>query len=491
MDIRKYLTVQIKKCRNRMNLARLIDCAIVFAAAGGVLGTACELVSLVWPFYHVHLAAGLCFGLGLLAGAGCALHRRADMEQAARRLDSFGLKERIVTAYELMDKGVETGDALAEMQRQDALVHYNQARDRIKIPLRPDKRHVLALVLSVIMVAGLSLVPSPVRDQAQLRHQVQEAAKEELQQLEALADALDRVDMESLTEEQKLRMQELQEAMRRSWEELTHSDTWESLALAQERLEYKYQQAGQSLAQLASQMQDPGAAGIASAQALAQAAGQNGGGNNLAQAAISSGQSGNGSNSGNGDGNGSNNGNGAGNGSNSGNGDGNGSNNGNGAGNGSNNGNGAGNGSNNGSGAGNGSNNGNGAGSGSNNGNGDGNGSNSGNGDGAGSGNGNGDGAGQGNGSGGRGTGSSNAPHDYVSIPNDIGDDPSLTGEKNGDQNSGYFRQQNGLAWEGEHVDYNSVISQYTNRAFEGITRGKYPSGMESVIRDYFENLNQ
>ena len=451
MDIRKYLTVQIKKCRNRMNLARLIDCAIVFAAAGGVLGTACELVSLVWPFYHVHLAAGLCFGLGLLAGAGCALHRRADMEQAARRLDSFGLKERIVTAYELMDKGVETGDALAEMQRQDALVHYNQARDRIKIPLRPDKRHVLALVLSVIMVAGLSLVPSPVRDQAQLRHQVQEAAKEALQQLEALADALDRVDMESLTEEQKLRMQELQEAMRRSWEELTHSDTWESLALAQERLEYKYQQAGQSLAQLASQMQDPGAAGIASAQALAQAAGQNGGGNNLAQAAISSGQSGNGSNSGNGDGNGSNNGNGAGNGSN----------------------------------------NGNGAGSGSNNGNGDGNGSNSGNGDGAGSGNGNGDGAGQGNGSGGRGTGSSNAPHDYVSIPNDIGDDPSLTGEKNGDQNSGYFRQQNGLAWEGEHVDYNSVISQYTNRAFEGITRGKYPSGMESVIRDYFENLNQ
>ncbi len=40
-------------------------------------------------------------------------------------------------------------------------------------------------------------------------------------------------------------------------------------------------------------------------------------------------------------------------------------------------------------------------------------------------------------------------------------------------------------------MDYNSVISQYTNRAFEGITRGKYPSGMESVIRDYFENLNQ
>lgn len=487
MDSRKYLTAQIKKCKNRMNLARIIDCGIVYAAAGGVFGMVCELVSLVRPFYYVHLAAGLCFGLGLLAGAGYALYRRVDMEQAARRMDSFGLKERMVTAYELMDKGAETGDMFAEMQRQDALAHYNQARDRIKIPLCPNKRHVLALVLSAAMVTGLGFVPSSVRDQAQLRHQVQEEAKEELQQLEKLEDALEGVDMESLTEEQKLRIQELQEAMQRSREELARADTWESLSLAQERLDYKYQQAGESLAQLASRMENPGAAGIASAQALAQAAGQNGAGTNLAQAAASPSQ--NGSNDGS-NGNGSGGNGGGGNGSSNGGGDsgGNGNSNGGGdnGGNGSSNGGGdnEGNGSNSagdngGNGAGD---SGNGIGSG-------GSGSGSGSGDqGAGSGSGDGQGSGSGNG---RGTGSSNAVHDYVSIPNDIADDPSLTGEKNGDQNSGYFRQQNGLAWEGEHVDYNSVISQYTDRAYEGITRGRYPSGMESVIRDYFENLNQ
>ena len=116
------------------------------------------------------------------------------------------------------------------------------------------------------------------------------------------------------------------------------------------------------------------------------------------------------------------------------------------------------------------------------------NGSGDGSGDGNGSGNGNGGGTGSGNG---RGTGSSSTPHDYVSIPNDIGDDPSLTGEKTGDENSDYYRQQNGLAWEGQHVDYNSVIGQYTDNAYEGIANGRYPSGMESVIRDYFENLNK
>ena len=72
-----------------------------------------------------------------------------------------------------------------------------------------------------------------------------------------------------------------------------------------------------------------------------------------------------------------------------------------------------------------------------------------------------------------------------------MGEDQGLTGNKNGDQDSGYYRQTNGLSWEGEHVEYDSVIGEYTENAYEGIANGRYPSGMEPVIRDYFENLNQ
>lgn len=78
-----------------------------------------------------------------------------------------------------------------------------------------------------------------------------------------------------------------------------------------------------------------------------------------------------------------------------------------------------------------------------------------------------------------------------MSIPNAVANDPALTGNKNGHQDSDYFRQQNGLAWEGDHVDYNSVIGEYTDSAYEGIANGRYPSGMEPVIRDYFESLNK
>ncbi len=482
METGKYLTDQIRRCKRKMNLAKLIDRGILCAAAGGIPGICCELASLLVPFYHVHLAAALCFGAGLLAGAGYAVYRRADMKQAASRLDSFGLKERMLTAYENLDKE----DTFAGLQREDAFTHYEQVRGRIKIPLLPDKRHILALVVSAAAVIGMSFIPSPVRDQAKLRHQVQEQAAEENEELEKLLDALQDVDMESLTEQQKAQLQELVDTMELSREELAKADSWESLFAATGRLDYKYQQAAQSLEQLAGQIESPDMAGLAGAEAFAKAAAAQ---NNppTASPGTPSGSAGNGNGGEDGD-----------NGSGDGNGDGENNAGGeSGQGGGNNSGDESSQNGKNGSGDGssqNGNNNGSGNGSGEDgeNGSGNGNGQGNGNGSGNGQGNGNGNGQGGGNGSGGgRGTGSSDAAHDYVSIPNATGDDASLTGNKNGAQDSDYYRQQNGLAWEGDHVDYSSVIGEYTDSAYEGIANGKYPSGMESVIRDYFENLNQ
>ena len=482
METGKYLTDQIRRCKRKMNLAKLIDRGILCAAAGGIPGICCELASLLVPFYHVHLAAALCFGAGLLAGAGYAVYRRADMKQAASRLDSFGLKERMLTAYENLDKE----DTFAGLQREDAFTHYEQVRGRIKIPLLPDKRHILALVVSAAAVIGMSFIPSPVRDQAKLRHQVQEQAAEENEELERLLDALQDVDMESLTEQQKAQLQELVDTMELSREELAKADSRESLFAAAGRLDYKYQQAAQSLEQLAGQIESPDMAGLAGAEAFAKAAAAQ---NNppTASPGTPSGSAGNGNGGEDGD-NGSGDGNGDGE-NNAGGEDGQGGGNNSGDESSQNGKNGSGDGS-----AQNGNNNGSGNGSGEDgeNGSGNGNGQGNGNGSGNGQGNGNGNGQGGGNGSGGgRGTGSSDAAHDYVSIPNATGDDASLTGNKNGAQDSDYYRQQNGLAWEGDHVDYSSVIGEYTDSAYEGIANGKYPSGMESVIRDYFENLNQ
>lgn len=472
MERKDYLVGEIRKCRRKMNLAKLIDLGILWAAAGGGAGVLCEIISLFQPFYYADLAAFLCFVAGLMAGLVRAVIGRADMRQAAGRLDSFGLKERMLTAYENRDRA----DEFAVLLREDAASCYDRIRGQIKLSLLPDKRHILALFLAVLAVAGLALIPSPVREQAKLRHQVQEQAKEERETLEELAEALEGVDSESLTAEQREKLQELLDGMELSKEELGKADSRESLSAAMQRLDYKYRQAAADLEALAAQMEHPEAAGIASAQALAKAAAEQNGGQmaSTGTEAAASGQendTGDGQDGGEsgqtGDGNGSGpgseqggDGNSPGSGQ-SGDGDGD---------------------SRNGSGT-----DGNGSGPG---------GEQSGNGTGSGQdGDGNGAGSGQngnGNGTGsGRGTGSSDAAHDYVSIPGEVAEDPSLIGNKTGDENSDYFRGYNGLAWEGEHVDYSSVIGEYTDSAYEGIANGRYPSGMEPVIRDYFEQLNK
>ncbi len=377
-----------------------------------------------------------------------------------------------------MKRAVLSENEFVQRQREDAWKQYERIREQIKIPILPDKKHMVALLLSAAAVIGLGIIPSPVREQAEIRHQVQGQAKEEQKTLDELLEALEGVDMESLTEEQKTQLKELQEAMKLSKEELAKAGSWESLASALEKLDYKYEQTGQSLDRLASQLEHPETAGVAAAQAMAKAAANQNGSQAASGMTASANQpSGEGNDSGSA---GENDGSGQGNGSDSE--SGNQSGNGEGSGNGSQSGNGEG------SGNGSQSGNGEGSGNGSQSGSGDGEGSGSGGGEGSGSGNG---GNGSGQGGNGRGTGSSTAVHDYVSVPNGVGNDSSLTGNKNGDQDSEYFRQQNGLAWEGEHVDYNSVIGEYTDNAYEGIASNRYPSGMESVIRDYFETLNQ
>ncbi|MBD5546646.1 MAG: hypothetical protein HDQ97_04520 [Lachnospiraceae bacterium] len=90
----------------------------------------------------------------------------------------------------------------------------------------------------------------------------------------------------------------------------------------------------------------------------------------------------------------------------------------------------------------------------------------------------------------GRGTGSSSTPHDYVSVPNAIADSGNLTGNVENHDTSQYFRAQTGLNWEGTHTSYEAVIGSYEQNAYEGIAAGRYPSGMEEVIKEYFASFN-
>lgn len=456
MDERNYLLQAIRRSRRKLNMAKTLDTCTCFLACAGVAAIVLEAASIWIPFYYVHLCAGIALLVAFLAGLVYSIVKRVGMHEAARRIDTFGLQERVQTAYEQM----EDESTFACMQRRDAAEKLRVKSDRkeIRIGWIPDKRHLIAAALSLGLACGLAFIPSQARETASQRHAIHQEAKEKQKELSELTDALEQMDTSTLTDEQKAKLSELQEALNRSMQELARADSREALDAAKNKLGFKLEQTSQSLANLASQMSKEQQAAIAQAlaKAAADAAGKSSGSNGTQSASNggSNGKPGAGNGS-SGDGNNGSNGNGS-NGNNA-NGDGNSSD-------GDNNGNGSGNGSGDGS-------------------NGDGS-------NGNGSGNGNGNGNGSGNGSG-RGTGQGGGTHDYVSVPNAVGNDENLTGNKTGEENGDFYRAQNGLVWEGDHVSLDSVIGDYTKDAYEGISSGRYPSGMEDVIKDYFKNLSE
>ncbi len=439
MEQREFVKA-IQNCRRRLNLAGFLRKLVTALTIGAAAGILFQAASFVIPLYYAGSYAVLALVLALIAAAIAAYVKRTGMEQAALVMDSFGFDERIVTAYGNLDKE----GAFVALQRADAMGQLQAHRDKIRITLLPPWKRigVPAVLLAVLLV--LALVPSEMKERAEELHRVREDAKEKVQEIEEVVEALEQLDQaEELTPEQQALLQEMIESLQASQEEYRQLSSDEMMRAAAEKLEYRYENMGSQLAGLAQSLQNGAAVSSVTAesmQALAEKM-QEMGGAQLAKG--DAGQSGNGGQNGQGGQPGKD-------GSNGGFGQ-------------------------NGSG-------GQSAQSGQSGQNGDG-GQSGQNGSG-----GQGDGSGQ-NGSG-RGTGTASTPHDYVSIPNDIADSGNLTGNAVDHDASEYFHAQNGLSWEGTHMSHEAVIGHYEQNAYEGIAAGKYPSGMEEVIKEYFSNFD-
>lgn len=433
----------IQNCRRRLNLAGFFRKLVSALGIGAVIGILLEAVFFVVPFYYAGTYAVLALFIALLAASAAAYLRRTGMEQTALVMDSFGFDERIVTAYGNLDKeGV-----LVELQRADAMEQLQTHQDKIQITLLPPWKRTGALVCLLVVLLVLVLVPSEMKDRAEELHNVKEEAEEKAQEIEEIVEALRQMEQqEGLTPEQQALLQEMIESLQFSQSEYQQASSDQMMRAAAEKLDYRYENMGSQLAELAQSLQSGATVSPVTAesmQALAEKM-QGEGGSQLVKGKT--GQSDNGHN-GVGDANGQ-------------------------GGKSDNNGNNGGNGQDGGGGKDGQS----------------GQSGNSGNGEGQ---SGNNGGSGQDGSQGsGRGTGSGSTPHDYVSIPNDIADSGNLTGNAVDHDASEYFHAQNGLSWEGTHMSHEAVIGSYAQNAYEGIAAGKYPSGMEEIIKEYFSNFN-
>lgn len=469
MEQREFLDA-IRSYRRRLNLAGLLKKLVFALSVGAGAGILFQAAAFLTPLYYADLYTAAALLAAVVTAIAVSFVRHSTMEHTALVMDSFGFQERIITAYEhLKEEG-----ALFTLQREDAMEQLKAHRDRIRIPLWPDWRKTALSAALLAAVIGLALTPSLMKDRAQELHKIQQEARDKEKEIEEILEELEELEemeQETLTPEQLAALQEMMESLQSSLAEYDQVSSAEALQAAGEKLDYKYENMSSQMTALAQSIQNGAAVSPISAQslqAMADKLQEMSGNPSTRGSSLASNQGQDGQNSqGDGQGNGQN-------------GQGDGQSNGQNA-QGDGQGNGQGDGQGNGQGNGQGSSQGDGQGSG------QGNGQGSGQGDGQG----NGQGDGQGNGSGpGRGTGSTNISRDYVSIPNSIADSGNLTGNAVNHNDSEYFRDQNGLSWEGTHISHEAVIGSYEQNAYEGIAAGRYPSGMEDVIKEYFSSFH-
>ena len=451
MSQREFLDI-IRAFRRRLNLSGFLKKLVFALSVGAGAGILFQAAAFLTPLYYADLYTAAALLTAVVTATAAFLMRCSTMEQTALVMDSFGFQERIITAYEhLKEEG-----ALFTLQREDAMEQLKAHKDRIRIPLWPDRRRVALSAALLAAVIGLALTPSLMKDRAQELHKIQQDARDKEKEIEEILEELEELEeleQETLTPEQLAALQEMMESLQSSLVEYSQVSSAEALQAAEEKLNYKYENMSSQMSDLAQSIQNGATVSPVSAESLQAMADKlqemsgnpSTGGSSLASNQEQNDQ-GNDQN-GQGDGQGSGQGDGQGDGQGSGQGDGQGS--------------------------------------------GQGDGQGSGQGDGQGDGQGSGQGDGQGSGSGpGRGTGSTNTSRDYVSIPNSIADSGNLTGNAVNHNDSEYFRDQNGLSWEGTHISHEAVIGSYEQNAYEGIAAGRYPSGMEDVIKEYFSSFH-
>lgn len=453
MEQKEFVNI-IRAYRHRLNLAGFLKKLVFSLGVGAGAGILFQAAAFLTPFYGANVYTAVSMLLAIAAAAAAALVRRVTMEQAALTMDSFGFQERIITAYEHR----EDDGALFSLQRKDAMERLKEHRNRIRIPLWPDWKKTILSALLLAAAVGLAIVPSPMKERAKELQQVHKEAVSKEEEIEEVLEELEELEQQTLTPEQLASLQEMMEGLQSSMAEYGQAASADELQAANDKLRYKYDAMSGQMADLAQSLQNGASVSPVTAESmqamadkLQEMSGKSAGGDKVA-----SGQEGS-QGGGQGDGQNDSQGHGQGNGQGGSQGDGQES----------------------------------GQGGSQSDGQGDGQGGSQGGGQESGQGGSQGDGEGSGQGSGaGRGTGTANNSHDYVSIPNAVADSGNLTGNAGNHDNSDYFRAPNGLSWEGTHISYEAVIGSYEQNAYEGIATGRYPSGMESVIKDYFASFN-
>lgn len=228
----------VYRVRGRLREQLVIDNLIKFTGIGMLIAVVVSLIALVVPFYYGIVVATIVLVLSFCAGIIWGIRKTPSPMQAALMADAKGYQEKLTTAFFLQGKE----DAFSQLQKKDAMRIVEQFQIRREFPIRIQWKQTAVLFLLTIVFVVSSLVDTPAKREAIVKHDVSKETKEELARLEKVEKEL-----EKHPELAQNEVADVKEQLKNARKELKEAESYEDLKKAEERINKKLEMASKDM----------------------------------------------------------------------------------------------------------------------------------------------------------------------------------------------------------------------------------------------------
>lgn len=225
------IIVLVKRIKAYMNRHLFLNTMMTGFFCVMICCIAIALTARTIPFYYEYVIEIGVFVIGFLYIGIVFLKKKFHIFDAAKYIDSFGLKERFITVLD-SEKEENSPFRVALIEDTKNQIEKMDRKSLFSIPF-PKKRMAAVLLLAAIF-AILLILPSPIRDQAKTDHIITKVSKEQEQELKKLEEEITK--SEELQENEKA---VLLEQLALSLDELKKATSMEEIEKAIQKIEKK------------------------------------------------------------------------------------------------------------------------------------------------------------------------------------------------------------------------------------------------------------
>ena len=170
----------IKKIRMRIHRNIMINYVIWGIVIALCCGSLVSIAALLIPLYKVHIVVFKLVGAGVLIALLASLLKIPKNDKAARVADSLGLKERAVTALELL--GEETN--FAQLQKKDTLERLKGLEYKERLNFSINRKQIILFIVFIFIIVSSGFIPTKARDKAEEKYKFNIMQEEKLANIE-------------------------------------------------------------------------------------------------------------------------------------------------------------------------------------------------------------------------------------------------------------------------------------------------------------------